>query len=1232
MSRRIRHLLLAVAASLALLSAAAWWLLRSESGRDAVLTRIAAALPEGSLHWARVEGALGRRLVFHDLRWRGADGSEFDAARVELRLAPGALAARRLQVRALRIDDAALRLAVADSDDATPPRWPRALPVLDLPLAIRLDALAVTGFHLSRGDEPLLHAERLDAVAELAHGRLAIDRFELASDRGALRLHGWLDTRDDWRHTLAADWIAATDDAPATLALRSHGDLDALELALDGHAPGPLSLRLSIDDARGAAPRWRLDTDAARVEPERFGLATAAPLRIALRAEGEGADAAIDGELGIDAFAVAIAPSRLAWRDGTLALQPLSLRLQGGALDLDGEIAFDDTPRAELVAKARSLRWPGTDAAPDLRADGDLTLQGTPDAWAVTGEATLRRDDETATLRLRGAGDRERLVLDSYRLATPGGELAGDGELRWSPRLAWRTRAVLRDLDPGWLAPGWDGAIRGEIASHGEARGDDGVAAHVDAPALSGTLRGRPLQARLRADWRGDAGDGELALRLGDSRVEAGGTFGARLGLRATLAPLHLDDLLPGTGGTLRGELALHGAASMPSLRLRLDGEALRLDGQRIGSLGARGELPARGQGGELVLDLREVETAGVQIDSATLALAGSLDALRADARIDSAQAGRLDLAADLARPREGWRGRIDALRYRPPHGPALDLRAPAGFAWDGARGRLDPLCLDAGAASLCAQAAWPGEATLEGRGLPLGLLDPWLADGEIPLVAHGTVELDARWRGDGSGEARLRSQRGGLRLDPQARRDVIGYEALDVDARLARGQLVVTLDATLSEGGRLDGQLDTGLAPDSPLSADLHLALRELTWLELLSTEIAAPRGRLDGTLRLRGTRAAPRLSGDAQLSGFIVELPALGITLDEGEATLIAEDLDRARLDGRLRAGDGVLVAEGRLHTVDGRPRLDLALRGDDLRIADTPDLQATISPELDLQYAGEQLRVRGRVHVPRARIDLERLDTTTRPSPDVVVLDPIDPARGERLAVDTQVVVSLGENVRLIGFGLDGRLAGRLQVRDRPGQAATASGALDVGGRYRAYGRELEIVRGRLGWANTALDNPALDIRAQRRVDSVTVGLQVRGSALRPHSEIFSEPAMDSSEALSWLVLGRPLRAAGSGEAEQLGAAAFALGAGGNLLAQQVGARLGLDEVGVAESRALGGAAFTVGKYLSPRLFVSYGVSLLGTGQVLTLKYLLARGFDLRIESGTESRASINWRTER
>ena len=66
---------------------------------------------------------------------------------------------------------------------------------------------------------------------------------------------------------------------------------------------------------------------------------------------------------------------------------------------------------------------------------------------------------------------------------------------------------------------------------------------------------------------------------------------------------------------------------------------------------------------------------------------------------------------------------------------------------------------------------------------------------------------------------------------------------------------------------------------------------------------------------------------------------------------------------------------------------------------------------------------------------------------------------------------------------------------------------------------------------------------------------------------------------------------------------------------------------------QSRALGGSVFGVGKQISPRLYVGYGVSLLGTGTVLTLKYLLDHGFDIEIESSSiENRGSVNWRTEK
>src|SRR5690606_33370770 len=100
----------------------------------------------------------------------------------------------------------------------------------------------------------------------------------------------------------------------------------------------------------------------------------------------------------------------------------------------------------------------------------------------------------------------------------------------------------------------------------------------------------------------------------------------------------------------------------------------------------------------------------------------------------------------------------------------------------------------------------------------------------------------------------------------------------------------------------------------------------------------------------------------------------------------------------------------------------------------------------------------------------------------------------------------------------------------------------------------------------------------------------------------------------------------------EGRQLDAASAALTAGGSMLAGQLGARLGLDNAGVSESRALGGSVLGIGKQLSPRLYLGFGVSLLGTGQVITLKYLLRRGFDGEIEASPRAaRRSISYRDE-
>ena len=75
-----------------------------------------------------------------------------------------------------------------------------------------------------------------------------------------------------------------------------------------------------------------------------------------------------------------------------------------------------------------------------------------------------------------------------------------------------------------------------------------------------------------------------------------------------------------------------------------------------------------------------------------------------------------------------------------------------------------------------------------------------------------------------------------------------------------------------------------------------------------------------------------------------------------------------------------------------------------------------------------------------------------------------------------------------------------------------------------------------------------------------------------------------------------------------------------------------RTGLD-AGVSDSTALGGAAFTVGKYLSPKLYLSYGVGLFTPGEVVSLKYLFNKRWNFEAQNATTgNRAGINYRWEK
>jgi len=1256
-----------------------YWLLGTVGGRDVLLRQIVARLPPGAtLTWEKAVGPAAGPMTLRGVRFtlpRQLDPDCVATVRVTCKTgtlvftadtlvvdpALRPLLGRRLRLDALVVQDATLVLPESDTPFELP-RWPESLPAIAPPLSLRADAIVVDDFTITRAGEPLVAISRARGGLDASTGALHLAHVVVESDHGRFGADGDYLPGDDYRMdlTLTAVLPAPAGRTPPSLGLVARGELSHLVVALAGSAPAHVNARLVLDDdSGGETPRWALRASSEGLDTGLLAGSGEAstPLVFSLQANGISGAMQARGELTRGDFSVRMQPSRLVLDDQVLTVQPLVLDVLGGRVtarghvDLHQTIAVRREPDVELDVQARGLEWRGdTGDAAVVAGDSDLRIDGSTDDWRAAGTATLRREGERAQLRFEGRGNRERVAIRSLHARMPTGSLRANGELRWAPSLSWTADARLAGFDPGYLLPDWNGAVDGRLSTRGNARDGGGLDLTVDVQDLGGTLRGRALDGHgtLTARTPGARGgatawQGDVALALGTSRVQARGRIDQRMDVQATFAPLHLADLRPGASGTLRGTLALAGARNAPDVEANLEGSGLAWGDWRAGTLHARGRLPWLGSGGQLTVDASALQAAGIELETLHVNANGAVEQLQFDAVAQGAP-GTVSVAGSTDRRNGLWRATLARLQLAPARGSQWTLQAPTTLSQTSGGWRITDSCLAASdGGTLCASGGWPAPGLdIEGRGLPLTLVAPYLperSDGQTWQL-HGEFALDAdvrQSRGRWLGHARLTSASGGLESSDRTRDDLFAYRDLQLEADFGPQRVQATLGAAVSGNGRVDATLATGWDAFAPLSGDVRVRMTELTWLELLSPDIVAPTGLLVGDITLGGTRGAPTLGGQARLTGFSAEIPALGIKPTDGTLTLDALPDGTARINGSLRSGEGTLAIDGSVGWRDEGAPLQFTVKGNDVLAADTGELRAVIDPDLVVRHTpGEALSVTGKVFVDSATIDLEGLEGAAQVSEDVVILDPVDPkAAKAALAtpLEMDLVIELGNDVLLNGFGLNGTLDGSLRVQAEPGTAMFATGMLEVGGRYRAYGQNIDITRGRLVWTGDAIGNPRLDIRAERRVGDVIAGIDVSGRATRPQASVWTDPATDQSQALAYLALGRPLATASGDESQRLDAASAALSAGGSLIASQLGASLGLDDAGVMESRALGGSVIGVGKYLSPKLYVSYGVSLLGTGQVLTLKYLLRAGFDIEVESSTrENRASVNWRLER
>src|SRR5690606_21195014 len=265
-------------------------------------------------------------------------------------------------------------------------------------------------------------------------------------------------------------------------------------------------------------------------------------------------------------------------------------------------------------------------------------------------------------------------------------------------------------------------------------------------------------------------------------------------------------------------------------------------------------------------------------------------------------------------------------LRLVPARGAAWRLQAPARWAQRGSGWSLSRTCLDAaGGGALCAEAEWPRTGlSVAGTQLPLALVSAWLPEreGGRPWTLRGEVDFDGQLRPAGgawAGYLDLRSAQGGLRNSERSRDDLLGYRDLRLEAEFNPARIEATLATVFNDDGHIRARIATGWDAASPLSGEISADTDELTWLELFSPDIVEPTGRLSADLALGGRRSQPALAGQARLSGFSTELPALGILLESGEVTLQAQEDGGASISGSVASGGGTLDIDGSLNWRD-------------------------------------------------------------------------------------------------------------------------------------------------------------------------------------------------------------------------------------------------------------------------------------------------------------------------
>jgi len=1189
-----------------------------------------------------LEGRLTGPLTVTGLTFRN-EAFELELGHAELQWTPQRLLSGVVQVDQLVLGDGRYIPGVKAAPVAKPE--PVTLPErISLPIGVRLEQFRATNFTVETASgSPATVIEQADVSLSYQDAALEIHQVSVQSPEFQIAGSGSLGTAADYPVQAALGWrFSPPDYADMAGQTTVSGSLKRLTIEQTFNETYPVTGKLLITGLP-ASPVLdaTVNIDGLALQAINADLPSM-QLTAGFQADGPVDALSLSGGLELEAETLPMLHAELAVQLSTDRVELEHLHLtapdQQTELRVSGPVDFKaDGLEFDLGADWRQARWPLVGAAQLESPTGRLHVQGSLDNYRVNSQLALVAPGYTnADLSLQGSGNQDALQLSELNIDTLDGHLLGTASIAWRPQLATSLELKGGALNPGLLFADWPGQLDVQLTAQADFL-SNGVVAQVPRLRVNGQLRDLPVRLDTRGDYQQDTLTIEaFKLVSGPSTLQLSGAIGTGLAIDWKLDSPDLHTLLPAAAGRLVGEGHVGGTLSTPVGRMKLSGSDLRYGRDRLSELelDASVDMTAARES-NLALTLGKGFIRGTTINSLDLRAAGIPAQHKVTLRADSS------LVKGHLRAKGDWRHTVWRFALQ-----EAELGHPDFAPWslaETAQGRLgrdgiaaDRSCWQSGGAQLCLSGefmAGAGNSEVRLRDLPLVYFAPLLPAG---VEAKGTLTLEGKIKQQAGQAVTTRLQLDGesmaLQFPGEGQRPDVRLAATQATLNLAGDQRSTRLaaalsldnDAKLSVNATLSGSDADFLS--RTLKGHTSIEIPDVAFLGELTPHISDIQGALDGQVRLSGSLREPVLDGRLQTTDTRLTLDQPGITLQGVDLKLKGRPNGDITLDLAAQSGEGQLTVKGESNLTASPSSARLRITGSDFRVMDTREAVINTSPDLTVAMTGQHIDIDGQIIVPSARIRPRKLpESSVTVSADQTIVDDDEITAAESAyQISSRVRLILGDQVRFDGFGLKGRFTGNLLTKDRPGKPTTASGELAIkDGSYRAYGQNLEIRTGRLLFAGGPVSEPGLDLEAVRQpAPDILVGVRARGNMRKPDFSLFSEPTMSQSDQLSWLVLGRPLESKSSAQDQNsLNQAAIMLGLGGGLaVTEEYGEKLGIDEISIESDpdSETNQASLLVGKYLSPKLFVSYGVGIFEPVSTLRLIYTLGSQWRLLGES--------------